>query len=152
MIYAVSACLLGENCKYNGGSNYNEKVSELCRGKRCIAICPEILGGLEIPRAPSEISGGTGKDVLEGQAAVVSREGADVTRKFLLGAYSALEEVIEAAGEGEEIAAIMKAKSPSCGSGLIYSGQFDGTLVPGDGVTAALFKSKGIKVLTELEI
>lgn len=152
MIYAVSACLLGENCKYNGGSNYNEKVSEMCKGKRCIAICPETLGGLDIPRAPSEISGGTGKDVLEGRAAVVSREGTDVTRKFLHGAYGALEAVIEAAEEGEEIAAIMKANSPSCGSGAIYNGQFEGTLVSGDGVTAALFKSKGIKVLTELEI
>lgn len=152
MIYAVSACLLGENCKYNGGSNYNEKVAELCGGNSCIAICPETFGGLDIPRSPAEISGGTGKDVLEGKASVINRDGKDVTHKFLLGAYSSLEAVIEAAEEGEEIVAVMKARSPSCGSGEIYNGNFDRTLVAGDGVTTALFKSKGIKVLTELEI
>lgn len=152
MIYVVSACLLGENCKYSGGNNYNKKVAELCDKNRFIAICPEVMGGLKTPRPPAEISGGDGKAVLEGNAAVINQAGEDVTESFLIGAMASIEAIIDAAEEGEEIVALLKAKSPSCGSGSIYSGSFDSTLVEGDGVTAALFKSKGIKVYTELEI
>ena len=152
MIYAVSGCLLGRNCKYNGGNNSNDKVVDFCRDKKYAVICPETSGGLEAPRSPAEIVGGDGKAVLRGAAKVVSRDGKDVTREFLTGAKVSLDHMIHAAEDGEEIVAVLKARSPSCGSGTIYDGSFSGVLVEGDGVTAALFKSKGIKVLSELDL
>ncbi|MBE6021541.1 MAG: DUF523 domain-containing protein [Clostridiales bacterium] len=152
MLYVVSACLLGENCKYNGGNNYNEKVAAFVEDHSYIMICPETSGGLKTPRVPAEMAGGTGNEVLAGKAAVVSEDGTDVTQEFVTGAYLSLEDIIEAAEEGEEIMAILKSKSPSCGTGTVYDGSFQDRLIPGDGVTAALLKSKGIKVLTEQDI
>lgn len=152
MLYVISGCLLGENCKYNGGNNYNEKVAVFAEEHSYIVVCPEMSGGLKTPREPAEIVGGGGKDVLEKKARVQSKDGKDVTGEFIDGAHIVLKDIIEAAKEGEEIAAILKAKSPSCGSGNIYDGSFEGKLVEGDGVAAALLKSKGIKVFTELDI
>lgn len=149
-IVLVSACLLGENCKYSGGNNRNEGVLDFClkaegEEAQVIPVCPEVMGGLEIPRAPSEIRGGEGADVLAGKAAVVSKTGEDVTKAFLLGAEKAL----EIACRESEAVAILKANSPSCGCGSIYDGTFSGTKGPGDGVTAALLKKQGIPVYTE---
>lgn len=192
MIYLVSACLLGENCKYSGGNNRNQRVLDFCLeaedGDHCvIPICPETMGGLVSPRAPSEIRGGDGADVLAGRARVVSKTGEDLTEAFLLGANRTLEVVCRAYGlkaspaaEGvpiaesdiagfaalgtadsiasaaassiTEVMAILKANSPSCGCGSIYDGTFSHVRRPGDGVAAALLKSRGIPVYTEKEI
>ncbi len=111
---------------------------------KAIPVCPEQLGGLATPRPTAEISGGTGADVLEGRAEVRTSSGADVTDNFTRGAREALS-IAKAAGARE---AILKAKSPSCGCGLIYDGTFSGRLVEGNGVTAELLIRNGIIVKT----
>lgn len=139
---AVSACLCGVNCKYNGGNNFNESIYELFKEGKAVLICPEQLGGLETPRSPAEIIKGE-----EGIVMVVNKEGIDVTKEFKRGAKSALEIVKE---KGCDIA-ILKAKSPSCGLGKVYDGTFTGKIVEGNGVTAQLFLENGIKVLNEAD-
>ena len=161
MLYVISACLAGENCKYNGGNNYREEIAAFRENHHCLLICPEWAGELDTPREPSEITGGSGEDVLEGRAKVLDRHGKDVTEAFLKGAEISLKEVRRvfesvtgktlSEGNAPEIYAVLKARSPSCGSGVIYDGTFSGTKIPGDGVTAALFKKEGIRVLTEEE-
>ncbi len=152
MIYAVSACLMGDNCKYSGGNNLNDKAVSLCEDSSFVKICPELLGGLKIPRSPAEIRGNGGSSVLDGNAKVIDKNGNDITEKFLDGADAALKIVMEFANEGEEITALLKSRSPSCGCGIIYDGSFTGKTVSGDGVTAALFRRKGIKLLTEEDL
>lgn len=128
----VSACLLGVDCKYSGGNNYDPAVEALRDRFELIPVCPERLGGLPTPRAPSERAGGK----------VLNREGADVTREFQLGAEKTLE-IAKAHGVRR---AVLQERSPSCGCGTIYDGSFSGTLVPGMGVTAQLLMDNGIKV------
>lgn len=134
----ISACLLGENCKYSGGNNFCPAVERLKTHFELIPVCPERLGGLPTPRESSERLGDT----------VVSRSGRDVTAQFALGAQRALDAAIQ---NGCAIA-LFKERSPSCGCGAIYDGTFTGTLIPGDGVTAELLKSKNIRVLGESRI
>ena len=134
----VSACLLGQACRYDGKSKPKEAVLALMEKFELIPVCPETLGGLSIPRLPSEIRGG----------AVVSENGADVTEFFVTGAIEALK---IAKKQGCETA-VLKARSPSCGSGEIYDGSFSGELTEGDGITASLLKKNGITVYTEDEI
>lgn len=141
----VSACLLGVNCKYNGGNNLKNEIVEHFKNKGIIPICPEQLGGLSTPRLAAEIKGGDGKNVLEGSGKVVNSDGKDVTEKFIKGAYETLK-LAETLGATK---AILKTKSPSCGIGKIYDGNFNGILTEGDGVTAALLKSKGIEVYSD---
>ena len=133
----VSACLLGEMCKYSGESNYSERVSAFLesRGAEAVPVCPEVMGGLSVPRQPAEIRDGR----------VVTRQGRDVTEEFVRGAKAALE---AAEREGCRLA-ILKERSPSCGSGFIYDGSFEKKLVPGDGIAAGLLKKKGITVIGE---
>lgn len=138
----VSACLLGERCRYDGEKKPNREVILLSKTEELIPICPERLGGLPTPRGPSEIAGGDGNDVLEGRAKVVSKDGRDVSRSFVRGARAVLE-VARTEGITE---AHLKSKSPSCGCGKIHDGTFSGKLKSGDGVTAALLKKNGIKV------
>ncbi|MDR0841523.1 MAG: DUF523 domain-containing protein [Christensenellaceae bacterium] len=145
MKIAVSQCLAGEACRYDGGSKPNAAVLELVRQGEAVCICPECLGGLPTPREPSEIIGGEGADVLAGRAKVLNRAGQDVSERFIQGAYAALA-ICKAQGIGY---AILKARSPSCGTGKIYDGSFSGALRGGDGVTAALLKQNGIQVVTE---
>lgn len=140
---AVSACLLGKPCRYDGGSKPHATVAQSLGD--ALPVCPECLGGLPIPRAPSEIQGGDGADVLAGRARVMSRDGQDVTEAFLKGAKAALQ-LCREAGVQE---AVLKARSPSCGVGAIYDGGFSGHCRPGDGVTAALLRANGIRVRTE---
>ena len=140
-MYIVSACLLGENVKYSGGNNYTETVAEFLKDKEFIPVCPETARGLPIPRLPSESQGDR----------IVSKAGEDVTEAFLKGARRCLEKVLEKAGDEEIEGAILKARSPSCGSGVIYDGTFSGVKIPGDGVFAALLKERGIEVMTELD-
>lgn len=141
----VSACLIGENCKYSGGNNKNERVIKYLEEKDYIAICPETLGGLVSPRSPAEIQQGDGRDVLNGTAKVVSCTGEDFTAQFLCGA----KKVCDIAQNMGADTAILKESSPSCGSGLIYDGSFCGNKKKGCGVTAALLRHHGIRVISE---
>ena len=143
-LYLVSRCLLGGNCKYNGGNNRDPDVIEFCEGKDVFPVCPEVRGGLPTPRIPSEIRGDR----------VVNREGTDVTEAFTCGASLTLADA-EAFAEKHSLriaGAVLKANSPSCGAGTVYDGTFTGTLTHGDGVFAALLRRRGIPVRTEQEI
>lgn len=124
---------MGENCKYNGGNNYSEKVAEFVKGHEVIALCPEVMGGLPTPRVPAEIVNGV----------VTNREGVLVDREFRLGAQKVLEEVIK---QGAELA-ILQSRSPSCGAKEIYDGSFSRQKIPGMGVFAQLLAEHGIPVL-----
>jgi len=139
----VSACLLGINCKYNGENNLNENILNL--GNQIVPVCPEQLGGLSTPRCPCEIVGGDGHDVLCGKARVLTDKGVDVTEAFISGAKMT-QQIAEIT---KSKTAVLKANSPSCGSNSIYDGTFSHKKCPGDGVTAALLKQNGIKVITE---
>ena len=143
-MYVISGCLLGHNCKYNGGNNRNEAVIEFCKGRRFCVVCPEALSGLPVPRPPAEYIGGH----------IVDKEGSDVTKAFEKGAQISLEKAIKEAEKlGEPIdGAILKANSPSCGSGQIYDGTFTGTLTAGYGCFAGKLRDRGIKVISEKEI
>ena len=134
----ISRCLAGYNCRYDGGGCLNENAAHLCEEYELIPVCPEEDGGLPTPRTPAEIRGGR----------VITRDGRDVTAEYERGAQAALAAAIENKVEF----AVLKARSPSCGSGGIYDGSFTGALVPGDGVTAALLKKNGIRVITEEEL
>ena len=131
MRIAVSACLLGETCKYNGGNNLRPELVEALQGHEVVPVCPEVLGGLATPRVPAEIVRGE----------VRNREGESVDAAFRRGAEAAWERM-QAAG-GCDLA-VLQPRSPSCGVGTIYDGTFTGTLVPGDGIFAALLRERGI--------
>ncbi|MDD4989691.1 MAG: DUF523 domain-containing protein [Candidatus Pacebacteria bacterium] len=133
-----SACLLGIQCRYDGRSKPNDKVIELSEKEILIPICPEQLGGLPTPREPSEQKGGS----------VITKSGKDVSENFIKGA----EQVLVLANLFGIKEAILKQKSPSCGCGKIYDGTFSDTLIGGDGITAALLKKNGIRVLTEEDL
>ena len=133
----VSGCLAGFNCRYDGGNNLVPEIRQLLEDGLAVTACPEQLGGLPTPRIPSERVGNR----------VVNREGADVTAEFKAGAEAALRIALENGCR----TAILKSRSPSCGKGCIYNGQFTGELVPGNGVTADLLLQHGIEVLTEEE-
>lgn len=144
-MFIVSRCLLGVNCKYNGGNNHCADVVKFIQDYAYVDVCPECAGGLPIPRVPSEIA------TIEGKERVVSQTGEDVTDAFIRGAERMLNravDVAEDAGEPLE-GAILKAKSPSCGVGQVYNGQFDGTLVDGNGIFTRLLLERGIPVYTE---
>ena len=136
----VSKCLAGECCRYDGRSTPDEEITDLIRRGEALAVCPEQLGGLPTPRVPAELTG-TGEDVLDGLARAVTKDGRDVTREFVAGAYEALRIARECGAKR----AILKGKSPSCGTGRIYDGSFSGTRVRGNGVAAALFLRNGIE-------
>ena len=136
----VSACLAGESCKYSGGNNAlpPELLAALEARYRLVPVCPERDGGLPTPRTPSERRGDR----------VLNRAGEDVTEAFRRGAAIAL----QAAEDAGCRLALLKERSPSCGSGEIYDGSFSGTLISGDGVAAALLKEHGLAVYGESEI
>lgn len=138
----ISACLCGINCKYNGDDNLHPYYWELLRQGEFIPVCPEQLGGLPTPRSACELAGGTGEDVIDGKAKVITRDGNDLTQSFLKGA----QETLRIARQVGADVAILQRRSPSCGCSKIYDGTFTGKLVDGDGVTAALLKRNGIKV------
>ena len=147
----VSACLLGENCKYSGGNNKSENVIKYLEDKEYILVCPEQLGGLSTPRNPSEIityGNKDGNDVLSGCTKVLSNKGIDVTKNFIQGA----EETLKIAKEHNAKTAILKAGSPSCGYKKIYDGSFLGNKIQGMGVTAATLNKENIALLDEDDI
>lgn len=129
----VSACLLGKNCKYNGGNNLNQGVLDFIEGHEVIGVCPEQLGWLPTPRLPAEIVDGV----------VTNKEGVSVDAEFRKGAQSAL----AAALENKVDLAILQSRSPSCGVKEIYDGSFSGKKIKGQGVFAKLLSAHGIKVL-----
>ncbi len=139
----VSACLLGVNCRYDGGNSRNENAIKHHQTDELVPVCPEEAGGLPTPRPPVEIVGGDGNDVLDGKAKVMTADGEDKTEEFLKGAQHAL----ALAQSQRATCVIFKSKSPSCGCGTIYDGSFSGTLISGDGVTTALLKRHGIEVI-----
>lgn len=134
----ISACLLGVRCRYDGAGKAMPRLDELMARCALIPVCPEQLGGLGTPRPPSERRGDR----------VVSREGADVTAAFRRGA----EEACRIAGLCGARLALLKARSPSCGRGIIYDGSFTGRLAAGDGVAAKALLSLGLPVFTEEEL
>jgi uncharacterized protein YbbK (DUF523 family) len=133
----VSACLVGLNCKYNGGNNYNEEIFNLVKEGKAIPVCPEQLGGLATPRAPSEIK------IIDGKKRVINNEGIDVTKQFEKGA----EEVLKLVKNLGITKAILQSRSPSCGLGKVYSGSFDGELVDGNGILVDLLLENGVEVV-----
>jgi len=133
-----SACLLGINCRYSGETKLNQKVIELAQKEILIPVCPEQLGGLSTPREACEQKG----------EKVFTKIGENLTIKFENGAQEVLK-IAKLFGIKE---AILKQRSPSCGCGKIYNGNFDGTIISGDGVTAKLLKKNGIKIISEEEL
>ncbi len=140
----ISACLLGVNCRYDGGNSRDKDAIKRHQHDELVPVCPEEAGGLPTPRPAVEIVGGDGNDVLDGKARVLTAEGVDKTEEFLKGAQIALE-VAQSTGA---TSVLLKSKSPSCGCGEIYDGTFSKTLVSGDGVTTALLKRHGIEVIS----
>ena len=134
----VSACLLGENCKYSGGNNRDERVLAFVKGHEVIPVCPEVMGGLPTPRPPAEIVSGM----------VINRDGVSVDREFRTGADMALE-----IARREKIdLAILQSRSPSCGVKEIYDGSFTGTKIPGRGVFAQLLAQNGFAVMDREDV
>lgn len=129
----VSACLLGKNCKYNGGNNLNQGVLDFIEGHEVIGVCPEQLGGLSTPRLPAEIVAGL----------VTNKEGVSVDNEFRKGAQEALAVALE----NKVDLAILQSRSPSCGVKEIYDGSFSGKKIKGQGVFAKLLSAREIKVL-----
>jgi uncharacterized protein YbbK (DUF523 family) len=131
----VSACLLGVNCRYNGTSKLHEEILELMKIHQLVPVCPEIYGGLQTPREPSERVGDK----------ILTRLGVDVTENFDRGAS----EIGELAKLYDCNYAILKERSPSCGYGKIYDGTFSDRLVDGNGVLAELLAKQGVKIIGE---
>ena len=143
-IWLVSACLLGRSCRYDGASANADaqKRASFLRGKTAIAVCPEELGGLGTPRPASRFAVGTGVDVLDGRGTLRDEGGKDVTAAFLRGAELA-------AGHPAATHACLKARSPSCGCGQVYSAS---GLVAGDGVFAALLRRRGLTIVSDEDV
>ena len=133
-----SACLLGIRCRYDGKSKPNKKVLTLAKKELLIPVCPEMFGGLPIPRVPSEIRG----------KKVLSRTCKDVTLQFKKGAL----EVLKICRLFKIKQAILKQRSGSCGSGQIYDGTFSGKIIKGDGIATRLLKKHGIEVISEEQL
>lgn len=145
-VVLVSACLVGEACRFDGRSKRSERVLAALEGKEVVPVCPEVGGGMPVPRAPVELSGGTGVDVWAGRARALEREaGVDRTEAFKRGAQLAL----EACRKFGATVALLKEKSPSCGTQRVYEA---GVLRPGEGITAALLRAEGIVVLGDEDL
>ena len=134
----ISACLLGENCKYNGGNNHIPQIELLKEKYELIPICPEKFGGLPTPREPSEIC----------DEKVINKIGEDVTLAFKNGADAALYIALENNCD----VCILKERSPSCGVNFIYDGSFSNKIVEGSGITATLLREHGFDLYTEEDI
>lgn len=134
----VSACLLGTNCKYNGGNNYSPQVAAFLEGKEIIPICPEVMAGLGVPRTPIEIANGK----------LINRLGVSVDEPL----RDAVDQVLGLVHSQNITAAILKARSPTCGVHQVYDGTFSGRLVNGSGVLAQALLEVGCRVLDEEDL
>lgn len=134
----VSACLLGENCKYNGGNNRSQAVLDYVKGHEVIPVCPEVMGGLPIPRVPCEIVDGR----------VINRNGVSCDAEYRQGASEAL---MIAKNEKVDLA-ILQSRSPSCGCRQIYDGTFSGKLVEGRGIFGSLMVQNGFRVVDAADL
>lgn len=141
----LSACLAGIRCVYDGTHKRHPVFAKMLKEGKALVFCPEVLGGLKVPHPPSEILGGDGFAARKGLTRVVSKDGADVTSFFIRGARKSL----VLARKNKITRAIMKSRSPSCGCGWVYDGRFSRSLVKGFGVTAALLKENGIRVVSD---
>lgn len=142
----ISSCLLGLPTQWDNDSKRTDSLVELVKEGKAVFVCPEQIGGLTTPRKPSEIEHGmTAKDVLDGNARIINKEGLDVTKEFVEGAHIAL----DVCKKLEITIAILKSKSPSCGSQLTYDGTFTGTKIKGRGITAELLIQNGIDIYNE---
>ncbi len=130
----VSACLLGVNCKYDGGNNYSSEIDKFLEDYEVIPICPEIMGGLPTPRMASERLADK----------VITKDGRDVTKQYIKGA----QECLFLAKKYNVKKALLKLRSPSCGHKKIYDGTFSHTVIDGNGVTAELLKNNGIEIIS----
>jgi uncharacterized protein YbbK (DUF523 family) len=139
-MYLVSSCLSGVNCRFNGTNALDKKIKKLTEEGKAITLCPEVLGGLSIPREPCEIIK-TG----DNKKKVISRSGKNLTENYLKGALITLQ-ICKTCGVEK---AILKSRSPSCGYGMIYDGTFGGRLIQGNGVTADLLSKNGIRIFNE---
>ncbi len=137
MKYAISKCLCGHNCKYNGGNNLNNKLKDLENNNEVITICPEIFGGLPIPRIPFEL--------INGKA--INKEGLDITKEVLEGCNKALKLILD----NNIDLVILKENSPTCGVNYIYDGTFTHTKIKGCGLLTQMLKENNIKVISDEE-
>jgi uncharacterized protein YbbK (DUF523 family) len=144
-LIGVSACLIGIRCRYDGKCKTEPAVTKYLSKRKFLAVCPEVLGGLDVPRTKAELKGGDGIAVFNGDARVVDRDCIDVTAEFVGGSKVAIDK-LEKLGS---IRVILKEKSPSCG---IHKTYIDGELVPGMGVFAAILKWRGFKLVSDEEL
>lgn len=133
MKIGVSACLLGENCKYNGGNNYNKKLVDFVKDHEVIPICPEVFGGLPTPRKPAEIVDGI----------VKLESGLSVDKEFKKGAQKALDIIMK----NQVDLVILQSRSPSCGVNKVYDGTFTGKIIDGQGIFTKILKENEVPVI-----
>jgi len=131
----VSACLMGDNCRFDGRNRLRSELPGLLKDDQLIPVCPEVEGGLSIPRPPAEIRGNR----------VYRENGEDITAQFKQGAEICLEKGRSQAAD----LAVLKSRSPACGCGHIYDGTFSGTLVKGDGIFTQILKNANIKCISD---
>jgi len=141
-VVAISSCITGEKCRYNASDSYNPLLIK-DNADNYIAVCPEMLADLSVPREPCEIVGGCGEDVLKGTARIMDKNSIDITAAMVCGAKKALQICLER----DIDKAYLQTNSPTCGCGKIYDGSFSGTLKPGDGIFTALLKMHDIEVV-----
>ena len=134
----VSACLLGENCKYNGGNNYNSAVTEFAKDKEVLTICPEMMAGMGCPRTPIEIVDGV----------LMDRNGNNVDAAM----REAIEKAMEMIRKEDIRCAVLQSRSPTCGVNQIYDGSFSGKLINGSGLFAQALKDAGYQVIDAEDI
>ena len=146
----ISSCLLGCKVRYDGSDLKveSQEFQKFIETNEIVSFCPEVAAGLPIPRIPAEICAGTGVNVIDGSAKIMGKDGSDVTSEFLDGARLAL----EVCQQNNISVAILTEGSPSCGSSQIYNGKFEGVKVEGTGVTSALLRQHGIKVVSQHEV
>ncbi len=146
----ISACLLGQAVRYDATDlrQNNDILTTWLKQGRLVPFCPEVSGGMSVPRAPAEIVGGGGEDVLLGSVNVIDSHQKNVTDSFIKGAQNALALCLD---QNIKIA-ILTERSPSCGGQLIYNGEFNGTRISGEGVTTALLRLNHIKVFNQHQI
>ena len=146
----ISACLLGNPVRYNGTDLFLDHplIKKWLDEDRLIAVCPEVEGGMSVPRAPAEIVNGDGKSVLGGKSRVMDSEGEDVTTPFIKGALKSLKMALD----NDCVAAILTEHSPSCGSNRVYDGSFSKTKHDGVGVTTSMLEQNHIPVFNQEQL